>query len=94
MPWCRTQSLLPQEASQINVVLDVSRQALHEAALRMVRNMSCLSGGKEMLFKKFAKSAIDSKGNSGIQMKEKAAGSETPWTSPHIYTLQLLKVGF
>lgn len=69
----------------------MSRYAVYEAALWMVRNMKCLSHGKEVLFKKFVNITIDSESNLGFQTKEKAAGSETAWTSPHS---ELLKVGF
>lgn len=80
----RTQSLLPQHSPQINMMLDMSSQALHEAMLGMV-NMRWLFQGKEGLLKRFANIATDSEGNLGFATK--AAGTETTWTSAHICTL-------
>lgn len=87
----RTQSLLPQHFSQINMMLDTSSQALHKAALWMTRNMSWLFQGREAFLKRFANIARDAESNSGLAAK--AAGSKISWTSAHIDS-QLLKVGF
>lgn len=61
----------------------MSGQALHETALWMVRNMTRLSHGKEVLFKKDANITIDSERNLAFQMKEKAAVKQH---GPYPYT--------
>lgn len=67
------------------MMLAMSSQALHEAELWMVRNMTWLFQGKEALLKMFANIAIDSESNLGFATK--AAGSKTTWTPGHIGTL-------